>query len=74
MKGFCLFYFNICSLWNKMDEFRLFCDEYKLYIVIINEIWFDDLFIDVEIIFFGYNVMWKDRDENGGGVVVYIVE
>lgn len=57
-----------------MDEFRFFCDEYKLYIVIINEIWFDDLFIDVEIIFFGYNVMWKDRDENGGGVVVYIVE
>jgi len=57
-----------------MDELRLFCDEHKPRIVTINETWLDDSFTDAEITLPGYNVMRKDRDENGGGVAVYIAE
>ncbi|PFX14361.1 hypothetical protein AWC38_SpisGene21486 [Stylophora pistillata] len=74
MKGLRLLHLNICSLRNKMDELRLFCDEHKPHIVTINETWLDDSFTDAEIALPGYNVMRKDRDENGGGVVVCIVE
>ena len=57
MKGLRLFHLNICSLRNKMDELRLFCDEHKPHIVTVNETWLDDSFTDAEITLPGYNVM-----------------
>ncbi|PFX14421.1 hypothetical protein AWC38_SpisGene21425 [Stylophora pistillata] len=73
-KGLRLLHHNICSLRNKMDELRVFCDEHRPHIVTINETWLDDSFTDTKIAPPGYSVMRKDRDKNGGGVAVYIAE
>ena len=73
-KGLRFFHVNICSQRNKMDELRLFCNEYKPHILSINESWLDESFSDEEIRISGFNVIRKDRNCNGGGLVVYIAE
>ena len=59
---------------NKMDELRLFCNEHKPHVLSINESWLDESFSDEEIRISGFNVIRKDRNCNGGGLVVYIAE
>ena len=42
MKGLQIYHLNIHSLCNKLDELRLFCNEYKPYILLLNETWLDE--------------------------------
>ena len=73
-KGLRFFHLNICSQSNKMDELRLFCNEHKPHVLSINESWLDDSFSDEEIRLSGFNLMRRDRNCNGGGLVVYIAD
>ena len=74
MKGLQIDHLNIQSLRNKLDELRLFCNEYKLHILSLNETWLDENISDDELQLTGYNIIRKDRDSFGGGVAVYIDE
>ena len=69
-KGLRTFHINICSLRNKMDELRLFCDKYKPHVLSLNETWLDDSFSDVELSLPGYQLVRRDRDRHGGGIAV----
>ena len=73
-KGLREFHINICSLRNKMDELRLFCDKFKPHVLSLNETWLDDSFSDVELSLPGYQLMRRDRDRHGGGIAVYIAD
>ena len=74
MKGLRVFHLNICSLRNKLDELRLFCDKYKPHVLSLNETWLNDSIMDSEISLADYNLMRRDRNRNGGGIVVYVAE
>ena len=74
IKGLRVYHLNIHSLRNKLDELRLFCNEYKLHILSLNETWLDENISDDELQLTGYNIIRKDRDSFGGGVAVYIDE
>lgn len=74
LKGLRLCHLNICSLRNKLDEVRLFCDTHKPHVLSLNETWLDDCFSDLEISLPGYQLMRRDRDRHGGGIVVYVAK
>ena len=74
IKGMRVFHLNICSLRNKLDELRLFCDKYKPHVLSLNETWLNDSIADSEISLAGCNLMRRDRNRNGGGIVVYVAE
>ena len=74
MKGLRFFHLNICSLRNKVDELRLFCDMHKPHVLSVNETWLDESFSDEEVRLPGFNLLRKDRDCHSGGLAVYIVE
>ena len=66
MRGLRLFHLNICSLRNKMDELRLFCETHKSHVLSINETWLDESFSDEEIWLPGFNLLRKDINCHGG--------
>ena len=74
MKGLRIYHLNIHSLCNKLDELPLLCNEYKPYILSLNETWLDENISDDELHLTGYNIIRRDRDSFGGGVAVYIDE
>ena len=74
MKGLRIYHLNIHSLCNKLDELRLFCNEYKPYILLLNETWLDENISDDELHLTSYNIIRRDKDSFGGGVAVYIDE
>ena len=74
MKGLRIYHLNIHSLCNKLDELRLFCNEYKPYILLLNETWLDENISDDELHLTGYNIIRRDRDSFGGDVAVYFDE
>ena len=74
MKGLPVCHLNICSLRNKLDELRLFCDRYRPHVLSLNETWLDNFFTGNEISLPGYNMMQRDRDHNGSGFIVYVNE
>ena len=74
MRGLRLFHLNICSLRNKVDELRLFCEKHKPHVLSINETWLDESFSDEEVCLPGFSLLRKDRDCHGGGLEVYIAE
>ena len=49
MKGLRFFHLSICSLRNKVDELRLFCDMHKPHVLSVNETWLDESFSDEEV-------------------------
>jgi len=49
VKGLKIYHLNIHSLRNKMDELRLFCDEYKPQVLCLNETWLDENISDEEL-------------------------
>lgn len=53
-KGLRIFHINICSLRNKLNEVRLFCDKHKPHVLSLNETWLDDSFLDSEFYLPGY--------------------
>ena len=57
MKGLCVFHLNICSLRNKQDELRLFCNKYKPHVLSLKETWLNGIIAYGEISLPGYNLM-----------------
>ncbi|KAM7442310.1 hypothetical protein ABFA07_008734 [Porites harrisoni] len=78
MKGLQIYHLNIHSLCNKLDELPLFCNEYKPYVLSLNETWLDENISDDELHdelhLISYNIIRRDKDFFGGGVAVYIDE
>ena len=69
-----IYHLNIHSLCNKMDELRLFCNEYKTHVLCLNETWLDENISYEELRLTDYNIIRRDRDCLGGGVAVYIAD
>ena len=74
VKGLKIYHLNIHSLRNKMDELRLFCNEYKPRVLCLNVTWLDKNISDEELRLTDYNIIRRDRDRLGGGVAVYIMD
>lgn len=72
MKGLTIYHPNIHSLRTKLDELRLFCNEYKLHFLSLNETWLDENISDEELHLTDCNIIRRDGDCFGGGVAVYI--
>ena len=56
MKGLRIYHLNIHSLHNKLDELRLLCNEYKPYILLLNETWLDENISDDELHLTSYSI------------------
>ena len=48
-KGVRICHLNICSLINKVDEIRVFCETHKPHLLCLNETWLDTSIADGEI-------------------------
>ena len=55
-----------------IDEIQITLANSSFDILAINKSKIDDLIPDSEIYIFGYNIIRKDRNRNGGGVALYI--
>ena len=42
MKGLCFYHINVCSLRNKVDGLRLFCNMHKPHVSSVHETWLDE--------------------------------
>ena len=65
---------NVNSLLRHVDELRLMLSDSEIDVFAINESKIDNSVKDSEISIPGYNMIRKDRNRFGGGVVVYIRE
>ena len=72
LKGLRVANLNVNSLIKHIDEIRITLANSPFDILAINESKIDDLIPDSEIYIFGYNIIRKDRNRNGGGVALYI--
>ena len=63
---------NINSLLKHIDEIRVLLTEYTFDILAINESKIDNSISDNELHIFGYDIIRKDRNRYGGGVVLYV--
>ena len=72
LKGFKIASLNVNSLLKHIDEIRhvLFSTPFDIFA--INESKIDESIPDTEISIPGYNLVRKDRNRGGGGVVLYI--
>ena len=78
-KGLKVLFWNIRSIYNKIDSVRHEINEQQPDIVNINETWLNDTISDNEINITGYNLMRLDRGRDefgtikrGGGICTYI--
>ena len=72
LKGFKIATLNVNSLLKHIDEIRHVLFSAPFDIFAINESKMDELIPDNEISIPGYNLIRKDRNRAGGGVVLYI--
>jgi exonuclease III len=63
---------NINSLLTHIDELRVFLSNNKLDVLAINETKLDDSIPDVELYIYGYDLIRRDRNRNGGGVCFFV--
>ena len=63
---------NINSLLKHVDELRLMLPNSKIGVLAINESKIDSTVTESEISILGYNLLRRDRNRFGGGVVIYI--
>ena len=73
-KGFKIAGLNINSPLRHVDELRLMLPNSKIDVFVVNESKIDNSVTDNEISIPGYNMIRRDRNRFGGGVVVYIRE
>ena len=70
-----LFYANVRSLRNKIDEVRLLADVKRPHIMLFVESWLHSDINDSEVSVQGYNIFRRDRNcvmkSKGGGVIIY---
>ena len=71
-KGFRIASLNVNSLLKHIDEIRVILEKNPLDDLAINESKIDDSISDNEIKIPRYALCRKDRNRNGGGVVLYI--
>ena len=71
-KGIKIASLNINSLLKHIDEIRVLLTEYTFDILAINESKIDNSISDNELHIFGYDIIRKDRNRYGGGVVLYV--
>ena len=69
-------YLNINSLSNKIDPLRQICETAPLEILCVNETKLDSSFPNSQFRIDGYIFppYWRDRDNHGGGKMVFIRE
>jgi exonuclease III len=72
LRGLKIASFNINSLLRHVDELRLMLSDSEIDVFAINESKIDNSVNEISIP--GYNMIRKDRNRFGGGVVVYIRE
>ena len=65
-------YYNARSIIPRLDELRLICSDTTPDIVCIVETWLRDSISDSELTINGYNLVRRDRNRHGGGVMLYI--
>ena len=74
LKGFKIAALNIASLVRHIDELKMVMSSQTLDILAINETRLDSTIPDKDISIIGYNVIRKDRNRHGGGVLLYVKE
>ena len=63
---------NIRSLYYKHDEIKLLLAESNIDVLCLSETWLDSTIPDSQIHIPGYTLERKDRNREGGGVLMYI--
>ena len=74
LKGLKIASLNVNSLLKHFDEIMHLLFKFPFDIFAINESKIDDSITDGEISIPGFNLIRKDRNRTGGGVVLYIKE
>ncbi|CAB3988901.1 RNA-directed DNA polymerase from transposon BS, partial [Paramuricea clavata] len=74
LKGFKIAALNIASLVSHIDELKMVMSSQTLDILAINETRLDSTIAHKDISIIGYNVVRKDRNRHGGGVLLYVKE
>ena len=74
LKGLKLGSLNMNSLLKNIEHIRYILSQYSFHIFAINESKIDSLVNDSEISIPGYKLVRRDRNRNGGGVVIYVQE
>ena len=64
----CLHFLHI----EKVDELKCIANKTKAIIIGITELKLDHTVSDLEVNLPGYDILWYDRNRNGGGVACYI--
>ena len=71
-RGLHFIHLNSRSILPKIDEIRLIAKETKCACFCFSETWLDSSISDSEISIDNYSIVRKDRNRNGGGVLIYI--
>ena len=74
IKGLKIAKLNINSLPKHIEELRVIMADKPIQILAINETKLDHSISDQEISICVYNIIMKDRNRNGGGVLMYVQE
>ena len=67
-----LLYYNARSLLPKMDELKGLSEVESPDAICIVETWLSDSISDNELVLSGYQCVRRDRDRQGGGVLMYV--
>ena len=65
-------YLNVNSLLSKIEELRTLAINTNISVLGITETKLDNTVSNEELKIDGYNLLWSDRNKNGGGVACYI--
>ena len=74
LKGFKIAALNIAGLVRHIDELKMVMSSQTFDILAINETRLDSTIADKDTSIIGYNVIHKDRNGHGGGVLLYVKE
>ena len=70
--GINITHLNICSLYRCIDEVRSLFENSPYDVVSFSETMLDETIPDSCINIDGYSIIRKDRNRNGGGIIVYV--
>ena len=71
-KGIHICHLNVHYLYSKLDEIKILLHEQKLMdIFCLGETFLNDQYLDSELTIPNYNFIRKDRQSNGGGLIIY---
>ena len=68
-----ILYFNARSIIPKCDELRIICEAHKPDVVCITESWLSSDINNAELHISGYQIVRRDKNRHGGGVLMYII-